>query len=245
MEVRVLSTAHMKSRRYKIIFSIRFFGYIIFFTGLISFFAVLGPLTKAEFNYRWDQFRGVKRTIPKIITSNSQNGQLGTPADASNLSSFGQLQANVEVITPVSTEFGIVIEKINANARVIDNVSPTNYKEYVQALTQGVAHAHGSNYPGEKGNTYLFSHSTDAPWNIVRYNAIFYLLRELESGDRVIVFYKNRRYDYIIFDKIVVSPTDVKYLTEKYEIPVLTLQTCDPPGTLLNRLIVRAKLEGS
>lgn len=234
----------MKSKRYKVIFSIRFFGYVIFFTGVISFAAVFGPLVQAEAGYRWDQFRGIKRTIPKIITSDLQSGQTGLPVSSAS-GSFGDVEAHGNIITPVSTEFGIVIEKINANARVIADVDPSNYKEYVRALQQGVAHAYGTNYPGEKGNVYLFSHSTDAPWNIVRYNAIFYLLRELEPGDRVIIFYKNRRYDYIVFDKNIVDPNDVKYLTAKYNDPVLTLQTCDPPGTLLHRLIIRAKLEGT
>ena len=137
------------------------------------------------------------------------------------------------------------IEKINANAKIIPNVDAGNEKQYVNALTEGVAEALGSTPPGQPGNLYLFSHSVDAPWNIIRFNAIFYLLRELEAGDRVIVFYQNKRYDYIVYDKAIVSPQDVSFLTNKYKEPVLTLQTCDPPGTLLNRLIVRAKLVNS
>ena len=108
-----------------------------------------------------------------------------------------------------------------------------------------MAHARGTSLPGEKGNMYLFSHSTNAPWNIIRYNAIFYLLKELEPGDKVIIFYKKRRYDYVVFDKTIAKPDDVSFLTNRYDVPVLTLQTCDPPGTLLNRLIIRAKLVSS
>jgi sortase A len=96
-----------------------------------------------------------------------------------------------------------------------------------------------------KPNLFIFSHSADASINIIRFNAIFYLLRELEKGDRVIIFYQSRRYDYLVFDKSITSPADVSFLTNRYDVPVLTLQTCDPPGTLLNRLIVRAKLQGS
>lgn len=204
---------------------------------------MLGPLVQAELSYRADRIFGVKRTVPKIISSASSAGleqneasQEGGPA------SFSDISAQENSIIPVSTEYGIVIEKINANAKVIANVNPANEREYVKALSGGVAEALGSTPPGEKGNLYLFSHSTDAPWNIVRYNAVFYLLRELVQGDRVIIFYKNRRYDYIVFDKVIVKPSDVSYLTNKYDAPVLTLQTCDPPGTLLNRLVVRAKL---
>lgn len=167
------------------------------------------------------------------------------PSVVAGQASFSSIEAAENSIIPVSTEYGIVIEKINANARVIASVNPANEREYVEALKYGVAEALGSTPPGQPGNLYLFSHSTDAPWNIVRYNAIFYLLRELEPGDRVIIFYQDKRYDYIVFDKIIAKPDDVSYLTNKYDYPVLTLQTCDPPGTLLNRLIVRAKLINS
>lgn len=198
---------------------------------------MLGPVVQSEFKYRWDQARGVRRTVPNVITSSGQ------PVD--DISGFGNLSANENSIIPASTEFGIVIEKINANAKIVPNVNPADEQEYTNALTQGVAHAAGTTMPGEPGNFYLFSHSTDAAWNIVRYNAIFYLLRELEAGDRVIIFYQNRRYDYIVFDKAVTAPSDISYLVNRYDAPVLTLQTCDPPGTLLNRLIVRARLAGS
>lgn len=225
------------SKRFKLVLFVRFLGYFLFFSGLTTLVVMLGPLAQAEVGYRLDQLLGVKRVVPTIITSDSDQGPGQVP-------SFGELKTQSNIITPVSTEFGIVIEKINANSKVVTNVDPGNEKEYVQALTKGVAHARGTSLPGERGNIYLFSHSTDAPWNIVRYNAVFYLLRELDKGDRVILFYQDRRYDYIVFDKQVVEPNDTSYLTNTYDQSVLTLQTCDPPGTLFKRLIVRAKLAG-
>lgn len=235
------------SNRYKIILTVRFFGYLLFFTGLLTFIFMLGPLIQAEIKYRTDRILGVKRTVANIITSqNSNRGGAGGPArPAGGPGSFNNINLPENEIVPISTEFGIVIEKINANARVVANVNAGNETEYVKALQQGVAQALGSTPPGQPGNLYLFSHSTDAPWNIIRFNAIFYLLKELDKGDRVIIFYANKRYDYIVFDKIITQPSDVSYLTNKYDFPVLTLQTCDPPGTLLNRLIVRAKLVNS
>ena len=231
------------SNRFKLILAVRFFGYFLFFAGVISIFVMLGPLVQAETSYRMDRILKVKRTVPKMITSSEQQGNLasenGGPVD------FTNVEASEGSIIPVSTEYGIVIEKINANAKIIPNVNPGNEREYSRALTQGVAEALGSTPPGKPGNLYLFSHSTDAPWNIVRLNAVFYLLKELEKGDRVIIFKNDRRYDYIVFDKSIVKPDDVSYLTNAYNYPVLTLQTCDPPGTLLNRLIIRAKLVSS
>jgi len=206
--------------------------------GIIGFIFMFGPLISTEISYRVDKIKGVKRTVPNIVVSSQSTG--------SGDVNFGTLANPAETsIIPVSTEYGIVIEKINANARIVAGVNPAKEKEYVKALSLGVAEALGSTPPGEPGNLYLFSHSTDAPWNIVRLNAVFYLLKELEAGDRVIVFYKNRRFDYVVFDKSIVSPNDVSYLTNRYDTPILTLQTCDPPGTLLNRLVVRAKLVSS
>ena len=207
-----------------------------------------GPTVLAEFNYRKDQLFGVKYTVastPIVITSSGQT-QEDTSPDSQGSSGFGDIAgASENIIKPVSTDYSLVIEKINANAKVIANVDPGVEKEYTAALKEGIAEAKGSTKPGEPGNLFLFSHSTDAPWNISRYNAIFYLLRELEPGDRAIVYYQGRRYDYIVFDRVITTPTDISYLINRYDKSVLTMQTCDPPGTTLNRLIVRAKLAGS
>lgn len=225
------------TKRYKIVLLIRFFGYLFFFSGLFGAIFLLGPLIQVELGYNLDKAKGIKRTVAALPSHGVKQGGAAE--------SFGNVQPSENVIVPISTDFGIVIEKINANARIIANVDPANESQYIAALKEGVAEALGSTPPGEPGNLYLFSHSTDAPWDIVRYNAIFFLLRELQPGDRVIIFYQNRRYDYIVFDKKIVSSSDVSYLTNKYAVPVLTLQTCDPPGTLINRLIVRAKLVSS
>lgn len=204
---------------------------------------IIEPVLSEELKYRFDNFSGTRHVLPQVVTSAS--GGTSLHQDSAGQDSFGDLEnTGGEIITPVDTNFGIVIEKINANAKVVPDVDPGDERDYSQALAKGVAHAKGTVFPGQKGNIYLFSHSVDAPWNIVRYNAIFYLLSKLETGDRVIMFYLGKRYDYIVFDKVIAKPDDTHYLTDSYEESILTLQTCDPPGTLLNRLIVRAKLVG-
>lgn len=232
------------SKRYKIVFLVRFLGYFLFFCGMFGGIFLLGPLIQVEFGYNLDKAKGIKRTV-QVLPSKTPSPSSSPASSALPGQGFGDVQPSENVIVPVSTDFGIVIEKINANAKIVANVDPASESQYTKALQEGVAEALGSTPPGVPGNLYLFSHSTDAPWNIVRYNAIFFLLRELQPGDRVIVFYQNKRFDYIVFDKNIASSKDVSYLTNRYAIPVLTLQTCDPPGTLINRLIVRAKLVSS
>ena len=108
------------------------------------------------------------------------------------------------------------------------------------ARREGVAHALGTYFPGQGGNIYLFSHSTDNFWNVGRYNAIFYLLKELEKGDEVDLFLNGKRHIYRVTNKLVVDPTEIEYLTRQTNYEQLTLQTCWPPGTTFKRLIVLA-----
>lgn len=146
----------------------------------------------------------------------------------------------IEEIIPLSREFGIVIPKLGINAKVIKNVNPYDAKIYQSALTKGVAHAEGTALPGEDGNIFIFSHSSENFYEAVRYNSIFYLLPKLELGDTITLYYNNNRFDYHVSEKKVVDPGDIKYLNANSGKPQLTLMTCYPPGTNLKRFIVVA-----
>ncbi|MDO8609628.1 MAG: sortase [bacterium] len=145
-----------------------------------------------------------------------------------------------EVLVPEDPNFSIVIPKIGANSRIIPNVDSSNETAYLDALKIGVAHAMGTAFPGEGGHIFLFAHSTDYFWNVGSYNAVFYLLYKLENGDEVNVFYKQQRYVYKIIGREIVDPSKVEYLTRKTNKEFLTLQTCWPPGTTLQRLLLFA-----
>ena len=92
------------------------------------------------------------------------------------------------------------------------------------------------------GNIYLFAHSTDNFWDVGRYNAVFYLLKDLTKGDEVVIFYKNQRYNYIVQKTEIVNPSNVSYLvdSQKQDKQQLILQTCWPSGTTFQRLLVFA-----
>jgi len=141
----------------------------------------------------------------------------------------------------VTSYFSVVIPKIDAKANIIANVDTSNKKEYLDALQKGVAHAKGTNFPGQNGRIFLFSHSTDSPLNFARYNAIFYLLKKLEVGDKIVVFFSDRKYVYEVKDTKIVSPKDTSWIQPKTGEEELVLMTCDPPGTNWNRLLVFAK----
>lgn len=147
-------------------------------------------------------------------------------------------QANLQ---PVNQEFGIVIPKINANAKIIRDVNPYVSSIYQQALTQGVAHAQGTGLPGEKANIFLFAHSSGNWYQANRFNSVFYLLYKLEKGDLIEIYFRGTKFKYEVENKYYVNADEVKYLSRKRTEETLTLMTCWPPGTTSQRLIIEGK----
>ncbi len=116
---------------------------------------------------------------------------------------------------------------------------------YMNVLRSGkIAHALGSYLPGDGlgKSIYLFAHSTEQDFSVVRQNSVFYLLDKLDSSDSVYILYKGKTIKYKVYDKKIVSPIDTEYL--EYIDPsreVLILQTCWPLGTNWKRLLVFAQ----
>jgi sortase A len=191
---------------------------------------------------------------PVLFTEVRYQEQVKLAAGAKPLTGFSRLLTRVTgfqelvsqgsgQITPVSPEFSLVIPRIFANVAVTENVNPQDKSIYQSVLKQagGVAHAAGSALPGEPGTVYIFGHSTDATINVERFNAVFYLLRKLEAGDEIIIYYKNTPYKYIVSEKKTVNPDDISDITNVTNQPRLVLQTCWPPGTTWKRLLVIAQ----
>ncbi len=229
---------HENRSRYRKIFIIRTLGNILIIGSLLFVFSQFYPVIAAEVAYRWERSTHTKQAdeakipesvrIPSTATSSAEVTPKPLPALSDE---------------PINKDFGIVIDKIHANSAVVSDVDPFNADAYDSALKKGVAHAKGTHYPGEVGNVYLFAHNTLNAWDIPKYNAVFFLLHNLDAGDRISTFYKGTRYDYIVFDKQVHSARDLAPLEAQYSEPVLSLQTCWPPGTTWQRLIVRAKID--
>lgn len=205
---------------------IRTLGNFLVLSGLVAIFLTFYPAFEAEVFYRFDQLLGQRYYLLESQTT----------SPVANL--IKQEPLGME---PVNRDFSIVIPKIKAKAPVIANVDPGNYSEYIKKLQLGVAHAKGTMLPGMIGNTFLFAHSVGNFWEVNRYNAVFYLLRELKSGDRIYIFFGGQRFDYEVFEKRVVTADEVGYLYTQTNFPLLTLQTCSPPGTTWKRLLVFAR----
>lgn len=227
---------------------IRTLGNFLVLFMIFGFFATFGPALFYELRFRVEQARGVTYALPEAEPSELAKIIQARTGEPSAESLFGYVLSDkkAQVITPRSTEFSVVIPKIGANELVTANVDPSNGDEYLKTLQYSVAHAKGSALPGLTGTTYLFAHSADNFWDVGRYNAVFYLLKDLQTGDDVSVFYDNKRYNYKIYDKKVVDPTEVGYLAANIgQGEKLILQTCWPPGTTWKRLLIFAKPQNS
>lgn len=151
-----------------------------------------------------------------------------------------RMDAHDAIIDGIDPFFSISVPKINARANIIPNVDSNNQEEYLESLKKGVAHAKGTNFPGQSKLIYLFSHSTNSPLNFSEYNAVFYLLRKLEKNDKIYVYFLNKKYVYQVVEKRTSEAGDTSWLNDDGNGEKLVLQTCDPPGTSFKRLIVVA-----
>lgn len=143
----------------------------------------------------------------------------------------------------VSADPKLIIPKINVDVPVEYNTKP-DYASQMKAMENGVAWfgIPGANSkPGQIGNTVISGHSSNDVIDAGNYKFIFARLEHLQKGDTIFINYNSKRYTYTITKKEVVKPTEVNKLVYETNKPILTLITCTPIGTSLNRLLVTAE----
>jgi sortase A len=143
----------------------------------------------------------------------------------------------------VSPEPRLIIPKINVDVPVIYNVG-YDHDSQMAAMNKGVAHfaiPGADSVPGQLGNTVFSGHSSNDLFDPGDYKFIFAQLDKLQVGDTIYVNYNSIRYTYSVSTKEVVKPTNVNSLLGMNDKPYLTLITCTPLGTALNRLLIKAE----
>jgi sortase A len=143
----------------------------------------------------------------------------------------------------VSSDPRLVIPKINVDVPAIYNVG-NDYNSQMAAMSNGVAHfaiPGASSHPGQIGNTVLSGHSSNDLFDGGDYKFIFAQLEKMAVGDTIYANYESKRYTYVVTKMEVVKPTEVSKLVYPTDKPMLTLITCTPLGTSLNRLLVTAE----
>lgn len=219
---------------------LRSIGNFLVLFAIFGILATFGPAIYYEISFKVIQTRGVQFTVPQNVQVLSKQEN-----KTQSISNFSDVLTGPkeQVLVPPDPSFSIVIPKIGATAKIFPNVDASNQDQFLPLLMKGVAHAKGTVFPGMKGNVYLFAHSTDNFWDVGRYNAVFYLIKDLKPGDEIVIFYANKRFNYVVTGSKIVNPSDVSYIVnaQNKSSETLILQTCWPPGTTLQRLLVFAK----
>ncbi len=141
----------------------------------------------------------------------------------------------------VSKEPRLIIPKIGVDVPVVYDEPKVDEPSYQKALERGVVRLGNTANPGTNGNVVIGGHSSNNVFNAGGYKYVFVNLKRLDKGDVFYLNYNGQRYTYkITVAKKIITPTDVSALASTGK-PVVTLFTCDPPGTNVNRLIVQAE----
>jgi len=191
--------------------------------------------TKAE---RIEEFKEKTKKVEKTKTNFSMK-QIISEIDKKNIDLWIQV---------VPYENRIVIPKIGKNIPLIDIKEKFVESKkrldniLMKELEDGIVRYPWTSKPWEKGNSFIFGHSSNFPWIAGDYNDVFARLWQVEVWDIVFSYYNQKKYKYRVVETKVVKPTDVGVLKNDKTKKELTLMTCWPIGTTLNRLIVKTEL---
>ncbi len=102
-------------------------------------------------------------------------------------------------------------------------------------LTTGAGHWPGTALPGQDGNMAVFGHRTSN-------TRPFGNIDQLNVRDEVIVKSAGYTYTYRVVRTFITSPSDVETFGGWTPTPSLSLVACHPPGSVAERIVVRAEL---
>ncbi|PIZ63542.1 hypothetical protein COY16_01800 [Candidatus Roizmanbacteria bacterium CG_4_10_14_0_2_um_filter_39_13] len=226
--------------------TIHVISYGILFIGAGFLFWAFYPLVSFELYAQLFLRRTAASPLPESQTVSSLEFAQSVYADglslSNNLRDF--TQANVWFPTsnlPVGRDdldtdsFTLSIPRLNlSNLNVLVGGSD---------LSKSLIHYLPSSLPGQYGNVAIFGHSTlPQLFNPKDYKTVFTYLPKLEVGDNVFIQINGGQYEYEVYDMYIVNPDEVSVLEQQFNDSILTLVTCVPPGTYLQRLVVKARL---
>jgi len=133
------------------------------------------------------------------------------------------------------------IPKIGITAPLVF-VDSFEKEELEKALDFGVLHFPDSVFPGQPGQTVLLGHSAPPGWPEIKYDWVFSDLNDLVEGDRIHVSFNNKKYEYVVTDKVFLERGEEvsESLTNKDN--MLILISCWPPGKNIKRIAVEAAI---
>lgn len=144
-------------------------------------------------------------------------------------------------MTAVSQQPKIIIPKIGVESPVVYDEPRVDEVNYQAALERGVVRLGNTANPGTVGNVVIGGHSSNNVFNPGKYKYVFVNLKQLQLGDIFYLHFNGVRYTYkVTVANKIIAPNETSVLNPTAK-PTVTLFTCDPPGTNVNRLIVQGE----
>ena len=181
-----------------------------------------------------------------VTEDTSQSVEIFEPIEEVSVASWDE---QTDILDEPLNSWGnrIVIPKIDKDIPLIDiqDREASSSSEWndimLKELENGVVKYPGSAYPGEVGNSFIFGHSSNFSWAEGAYNDVFAQLGELHEKDEIIIYFEQEKYVYRVINTQVVRPGYVDKSDNEWK-KLLTLMTCWPVGTTLNRLLITWEL---
>jgi len=214
-----------------------FFIYQDFFPDIQQTLQInLGYLSKGNVSPVSDQYIDISQYISR-------------PVDFPNLINSALKQTNViddQASRDYSGTFYISIPSLGINRLPVEgNVDSTTPDIYLKALTTKLAHFKGTCLPFSNNNcnTVVYGHSASPNYRpkVTDAEVAFSFLSNIQVGDDIFIYVNNQTFHYRMYKSKVVSPDDTSIITGIDGQKTLTLFTCAPAGSDLNRFVAIAK----
>lgn len=182
---------------------------------IINGYIILSPAWPMVHLWWVNHFTGEQQALTAYTNSTSP-----TPSKPSN-----------KAATPIPKDNRLIIPKIALNDTLVEGQS-------TWTVNKGVWRWYWGSTPGKGGNTVLIGHRWTYDPNPA---GVFYHLDLLKKGDKIAVYWQQKRYLYQVTRTEVVGPNDTRLVQPTKE-PTLTMYTCTPMFTSKYRLFVISKL---
>ena len=196
----------------------RILSKVLIISGILL---IISPLLKTGYSLYMQKnlLQDIEQTQPAVDIS---------PVDPALPVATAPTAPNAPVQTPPKIKAVLVlnIPKLNLKAAVVQGVTSRD-------LSLGPGLYPDSSLPGIKGNVSIAGHR-----NV--FGSWFRHLNKLVPGDKISITYHGTIYNYEVEKVFVVAENDWSVVAPT-PYKALTLTTCDPPGNVTQRLIVRAK----
>lgn len=207
-----------------------FFIVILVFNLYIDFQAKKASFVEEVFSEDMPIFKVPQIPSPTITPTKSSP----TPTSTSSQNPYIKKIDNNAYLNGV-----LQIPKINIKAPIVF-VSNLKYLDYYHKY--GVVHYPNTSVPGRGGAILISGHSSGPPNVRGNYDYVFSRLNSLVAGDKVIIYFEGKTYNYKVFRKEIVWPNQVR-LREYKGKETLTLISCWPVGTNARRIVIEAERE--